>query len=315
VIRLAVAAAVSVVLTIASFAAEPVTLRRSPRDGLAYILIPPGEFLMGCVDGDDNCQPSERPRHRVRIRRSIWFGATEVTVAAFRRFVNDTKYRTRAERDGHGRAWVHGQDQWEWIDRLRWSAPLRADETAPDSWPALQMAWEDAVAYCAWAGGRLPTEAEWERAARGGRDDEIYPWGNAKTPETNGVKYANGSDELTHARYRGWTFFAGYRDGFAEVAPVGRFAPNGLGLYDMAGNAWEWVADWYSPAYYSVSRSVDPSGPATGQAHVARGGSWAYAPEQHRSSERGYAEPGFWTATFGFRCALEEMPVTPRAAR
>ena len=294
--------------TIGSFASQSPTLRRSPRDGLAHVLIPAGEFMMGCVEGDAYCQPSERPQHRVRTTRGFWLGATEVTVAAYRRFVTASGYRTRAERDNHGRAWVRARDEWDWIDRLRWSAPLRAGEPAPDSWPALQMAWDDAVAYCKWAGGRLPTEAEWERAARGGRDNEIYPWGNAKTPEAHGVKYANGSDELTHAKFPAWSFFAGYRDGYAEVAPVGRFAPNGFGLYDMAGNAWEWVADWYSPTYYGLSRGIDPPGPTTGNAHVARGGSWAYAPEQHRSSERGYAEPGFWTATFGFRCALDEMP-------
>jgi formylglycine-generating enzyme required for sulfatase activity len=286
-------------------------LRRSLRDGLAYAFVPAGEFMMGCVDGDANCQPYERPRHRVRLTRGIWFGATEVTVAAYRRFVNATSYRTRAERDGRGRAWVHERATWEWIDRLGWDAPLRANQRAPDAWPALQVAWEDAAAYCDWAGGRLPTEAEWERAARGGRDNEIYPWGNSKTPEIQGVKYANGSDELTHAKYSTWSFFTGYRDGYAEIAPVGQFAANDFGLYDMAGNAWEWVADWYSPTAYQFAHGVNPPGPSRGDAHVVRGGSWGYAPEQHRSSERGFAESGFWTATFGFRCVLDEMPGRP----
>jgi formylglycine-generating enzyme required for sulfatase activity len=282
--------------------------RRSPRDGLAYIFIPAGEFEMGCVAADPRCQAHERPSHHVRLSRPYWLGATEVTVAAFRRFAAATRYRTRAEQEGHGRAWVLARTRWEWIDGLTWASPLNSRRRAADTWPALQVAWTDAASYCTWAGGRLPTEAEWERAARGGRDDEIFPWGNADRPERGGVRYANGPDEGTHRVYPSWSFFAGYRDGYEEIAPVGRFAPNAYGLYDMAGNAWEWVADWYGADYYAQSPAADPRGPAKGTAHVARGGSWAYAPEQHRSSERGVAEIGFWTATFGFRCALDEPP-------
>jgi formylglycine-generating enzyme required for sulfatase activity len=281
---------------------------RSLRDGLAYVRIPPGEFLMGCVERDTRCHPSERPQLRVRQRRAVWLGATEVTVGAFRRFTKATGYRTRGEVERRGRAWVHARNRWEWIDGLTWTAPLKPGQGAPDTWPALQIGWTDAVAYCSWAGGRLPTEAEWERAARGGRDGEVFPWGNAERPEVGGVRYANGPDELTHRAYPSWSFFRGYSDDYADVAPVGRFASNGFGLYDMAGNALEWVSDWYDEAYFGRSPGIDPTGPSTGQAHVLRGGSWASPPEQFRSSARGHAEPDFWTATFGFRCALEELP-------
>jgi formylglycine-generating enzyme required for sulfatase activity len=283
------------------------THRVSPRDHLAYVRIPAGEFTMGCVERDTRCHPAEKPPHRVRVRE-IWMGATEVTIAAYRRFTTTTGFRTRAEEEGRGRAWVHSRNRWEWIDGLTWTTPLHPGKRAPVAWPALQVSWADAAAYCAWAGGRLPTEAEWERGARGGRNGEIFPWGNADRPEVGAVKYANGPDEGTHRLYPSWSFFAGYRDAYDEVAPVARFAANGYGLYDMAGNAWEWVADWYAADYFSRSPTSDPRGPTDGTAHVVRGGSWGYAPEQHRSSERGFAEPGFWTATFGFRCALDDVP-------
>jgi formylglycine-generating enzyme required for sulfatase activity len=295
-------------IALALAAMDSPTHRRSLRDGLAYVQIPAGEFLMGCVERDARCNPSERPQHKVRLRRAAWLGATEVTVGAVRRFTKATGFRTRAEVERRGRAWVHARNRWEWIDGLTWAAPLKPGQRAPDTWPALQIGWTDAAAYCTWAGGRLPTEAEWERAARGGRDGEVFPWGNAERPEVRGVLYANGTDELTHGAYPSWSFFAGYRDGYADVAPVGRFAPNGFGLYDMAGNALEWVSDWYAEAYFGRSPGIDPTGPSTGQARVVRGGSWGSAPEQLRSSERGHVEPDFWTATFGFRCALEDLP-------
>jgi len=288
--------------------AKSSTYRRSPRDGQAYALIPAGEFSMGCLERDLRCKPAERPQHRVRMRRAVWMGMTEVTVGAFRRFATASGFRTRAEVEHRGRAWVQAHNQWDWIAGLTWATPLKATQSAPDTWPALQVAWSDARAYCEWAGGRLPSEAEWERAARGGRDDEIFPWGNAERPQDGSIRYANGPDEATHGVYPSWTFFGGYRDGYPDVAPVGQFAANRFGLYDMAGNAWEWVADWYAENYYAHSPSVDPRGPASGDAHVVRGGSWAYAPEQHRSSERGFAETGFWTATFGFRCAIDDWP-------
>jgi formylglycine-generating enzyme required for sulfatase activity len=125
-------------------------------------------------------------------------------------------------------------------------------------------------------------------------------------PQVGRTHYANGPDEDLHTKYGSWTFFKDYHDGFVTLAPVGSFPANRFGLVDMAGNAWEWVADWYAPDTYVSQSVVDPRGPPSGKAHVVRGGSWAYAPQQHRSSERGFAEPGFWTMTFGFRCARDE---------
>lgn len=263
--------------------------------------------MMGCVSGDPHCQAHEQPAHRVTISRTYRLSRTEVTVAAFRRFTSSTGFKTRAEQTGRGRAYRLDTQAWDWVPGLTFQTPLDRAVKADDRWPAVQVAWTDAHAYCAWAGGRLPTEAEWERAARGGRDSERFPWGNQSTPRIDGVLFANGPDETMHRRYPRWAYFAGFDDGIETIAPVASFEANAYGLYDMAGNAWEWTADWFAADTYSRGQATDPTGPVSGTAHVARGGAWAYAPEQHRNSERGYAETGFWTMTFGFRCARDTL--------
>jgi formylglycine-generating enzyme required for sulfatase activity len=241
------------------------------------------------------------------LTRSFWISQTEVTIGAFGRFSAAAGYRTSAEQKGQGRFWLTDAG-WEWVPGLTWRAPFVASTAGDPEWPAVQVSWSDGDAFCRWVGGRLPTEAEWEYAARGGRDGERFPWGNAPTPLVDKTVHANGPDERTRRRFPLWDTFTGFDDGHELLSPVGRFAPNGFGLFDMAGNAWEWVADWYTPDAYATLPSVDPRGPESGSAHVARGGSWAYAPRQLRSSERGWADTGFWTATFGFRCVLERLP-------
>lgn len=272
------------------------------------VRLPAGTFTMGCVVGDSGCETWELPRHQVTLSRNVWMSRTEITVAAYRRFVSATGFRTRAQETGRGRDWNATSGEWEWMAGLTFERPFADGSPLEEQWPAVQIAWHDADAYCRWAGGRLPTEAEWEYGARGGRDGLKFPWGDAPIPRDAGRDHANGPDERTLQRFPRWDVFTGYDDGFARLAPVVRFAANGFGLHDMAGNAWEWVADWFGDDYYRHSPAVDPKGPARGSARVVRGGAWGYAPKQHRNSERGYADPDFRTATFGFRCVFDRPP-------
>jgi formylglycine-generating enzyme len=275
----------------------------------AYVLVPAGSFLMGCVPADSACGAGERPRHRVRISHSYWFSATEVTVGEFREFERVTGFRSEAERAGRGRMAAHGSGEWSWVRGLSWSHPLHPDSVARDDWPAVQVSAQDAEAYCTWAGGRLPTEAEWERAARGGVEGGLAIWGKAPMPSNRGRQYANGPDESTARVFPRWEVYRGFNDGYAALAPVAHFAPNQLGLFDMAGNVYEWIADYYDSTYYARSPTVDPRGPVTGVGHVVRGGGWGYYPSHLRLSFRGVFESeGFWTATVGFRCARDTAP-------
>ena len=287
----------------------------NPRDGLDYVWIPPGTFTMGCVDGDELCYDREKPAHKVTLTKGYWLGKTEVTVAAYRRFTTETAYRTLAEVGGYGRDWFHDRGDWGYVDGLYWGRPLRSVDKAQDDWPALQLTWFDAKAYCDWAGGRLPTDAEWERAVRGGVDHQIYYWGNQGPPEVDGVKYENGPDIRTKKAYPSWDAWENYDDGYTRIAPVAQFAPNAYGLYDMIGNAKEWIADWWSSDneqdnFFSGEDRVDPKGPQIGGwgLRVARGGGWVYAPDERRSSYRSRMPHATPFATFGVRCALDDIP-------
>ena len=170
---------------------------------------------------------------------------------------------------------------------------LRIPASFPDSGPdhpVVDVAWHEAKAYCESTGGRLPTEAEWEYAARGGK---------------KGLKYPN-ANELTHedANFKG----TGGRDTFGYTSPVGSFPPSGYHLYDMAGNVWEWTADWYDGDYYRKSPAKDPPGPETGELRVLRGGSWNFNPSGLRVSARARFDPALRVNYFGFRCAREVIP-------
>ncbi|HTP34268.1 MAG TPA: SUMF1/EgtB/PvdO family nonheme iron enzyme [Candidatus Acidoferrales bacterium] len=223
-----------------------VQTRVNPKDGLTYVWIPPGEFTMGCSPGDYQCQPNEKPPHAVTISRGFWLGQTEVTQAAFAKFAPNGKQHFTSPRQPH--------------------------------LPAVNLTWDDARRYCEWAGMRLPTEAEWEYAARAG---------------TAGPRYAENLDAIA------WYNF----NGAANLHPPRGKEPNRWWLYDMLGNMLEWVADWYDERYYDRGVSQDPPGPARGADRVLRGGSWGGFPKEIRASHRVWHKPDDAYFYFGCRCA------------
>ena len=267
-------------------------------DARGHVYVPPGAFEMGCVAGDRECQADEKPSRRVELTRGFWLGRTEVTVSAFREFVSATGYRTTAESDGWS-LFFDGR-RLEKKQGVSWQAP--GFEQGGDH-PVVHVSWYDARSFCAWAGGRLPTEAEWERAARGGRDPARYPWGDAPQPLVGGARQANVADESLKRRHANLKVVSGYDDGHAFTSPVGTFAPNGFGLQDAAGNVAEWCADSYDEKYYSLSIDRDPAGPPFGLQRLIRGGTWLDDASNLRASYRVRDAPAYHDPLVGFRCA------------
>lgn len=248
------------------------------------------------VVGDDD----ERPQHRVTLA-AFNIDATEVTNADFSSFVAATGYRTDAERKGYSWVFKQGMKDWEAVDGADWRHPLGPGSTSTDKMnhPVVHVSWNDAAAFAKWAGKRLPTEAEWEYAARGGREGEVFPWGNQLAPQRKPLaNYWQGS----------WPNDNKLADGYYYTAPVASFAPNGFGLYDMIGNAWEWTADFYDADYYNYSLAKNPSGPVSGQMRVARGGSWFCSANYcgaYRVAFRGKSPQDSSFNNVGFRCAKD----------
>lgn len=229
------------------------TARENPRDGLKYVWIPPGTFEMGCSPGDSECYYDEEPSHQVRISKAFWVGQTDVTVGAYKRFAGSSGRKMSAAPGTHGRT--------------------------NDNMPMVNVSWDDAQAYCGWIRGRLPAEAEWEYAARGGSTEARYG------PIDKIAWYVKNS-----------------RRGIHEVAQK---RPNRFGLYDMLGNVWQWVGDWYGGKYYQSSPVTDPGGPSSGVDRVLRGGSWVSHPKDVRASVRGRIRRSSGSGGVGFRCVWE----------
>jgi formylglycine-generating enzyme required for sulfatase activity len=233
---------------------------------LGWVLVLPGTFAMGCVPGDADCGPEELPRHPVTISHAFELMAAEVTVAQFRLFTRATGA----------------------------TAPPAPRFPQADDHPVVNVSWDDADAFCAWAGGQLPTEAAWELAARAGESTHLYPWGD--TPSHDRANY--GADECCSGLAVG-------EDRWENTAPVRSFPANPYGLFDMGGNVWEWVADWFAP--YPAGPVTDPTGPPSGALHLVRGGSWLNFPAALRTSSR-LPFTG-QVSNIGFRCARRPVGV------
>ena len=244
------------------------------------VLIPESKFHMGDPFGEGYASDGETPVHEVHVA-PFRIDATAVTNLMFAAFVDATDYRTEAEQYGTSAVFhmlvnaqqvdvlgsVGGAPWWLNVLGADWAHPAGRGsrwEQVPDH-PVVHVSWNDAQSYCTWAGRRLPTEAEWECAARGGLVGKRYAWGDELMP--GGEHYCNiwqGSFPLTNEA----------ADGYGGTAPVKSFPANGYGLYEVAGNVWEWCADWFAPRYYQNGPSDNPQGPAIGTGRVMRGGSY-----------------------------------------
>ncbi len=226
------------------------------------VLVPAGSFTMGAVSGDYDAD--ETPPHVVSLD-NYFIDAVEVTNAQFARFANSTGYQTDAEKAGDATTWR----TYNSADRLRF--------------PVIFVSWNDAARYCAWVGKRLPTEAEWEKAARGA-SKRIFPWGNT---------FSNNNANTRES-------------GIGQpVAVASRSAASPYGLFDAAGNVWELVRDWYGGGYYTDSPRVNPSGPASGTFKVIRGGSFKSQPDRATTTVREKLSPDSRGDDVGFRCAKD----------
>jgi len=265
-----------------------------PQDGMVMVCVPAGEFLMGSAARASGANANEKPQHTVYLD-TFWIDRTEVTVAQFRAFVQSSGYQTSAEKQGWAYAWVESAKEWQKVNGADWQHPFGPGSSAEEDHPVVQVSWVDAMAYCEWAGGSLPTEAQWEKAARG-TDGRTYPWGNV----FDGT-WLNYCDARCESGDRD------FDDGYRYTAPVGSY-PAGISPYgalDMAGNVWEWTADRYDEDYYADSPAQNPAGPESGQYRVLRGGSWNHDRSGMRAAYRLEGSPGDRVDNFGYRCALQ----------
>jgi formylglycine-generating enzyme required for sulfatase activity len=292
------------------------------KDGATMVVVPAGEFWMGStqdeVDGlVEQCMRTrkkdsvtcrsvfqgEKPRHKVRVS-AFAMDKYEVTNRLFAKFVEGTGHRTTAEREGWGWGLTDREAAPQRVEDVSWKTPARAaggDSVVPQH-PVSMVSWEDAAAYCRWAGKRLPSEAEWEYAARAGTTG-AYWWGD----RVQGARpVANLADETGKQQYPGLAVESGYSDGSARTSPVGSYEANPWGLHDMIGNVWEWTADWYDPSFYRTSvAGENPKGPASGTYRVVRGGSWRNLGALARAAYRGGHAPSERSAIIGFRCVQD----------
>lgn len=268
-----------------------------------------GPFLMGTPDADGYPADGEGPVHEVTLR-PFWIDSTAVTNARFRAFIDATGYVTAAASFGWSfvfagllpdefpdTAGVAAAPWWRQVFGAVWDHPEgpQSDLEGRDDHPVVHVSWDDARAYCAWVESRLPTEAEWEYASRGGLVQQRFPWGSDLEPDGEhrmNVWQGEFPAENTNA------------DGWYGTAPVDAYPPNGYGLYNPTGNVWEWCSDWFAPEFYASSPAADPTGPTSGTHRVMRGGSYlcheSYC-SRYRVAARSANTPDASTGNLGFR--------------
>ena len=263
--------------------------RVNKNDGQVYVWIKPGRFSMGCSQGDDGCHPEEKPAHTVTISRGFWIGQTVVTVDAWKRYRKSVGAPTLPTADPYGR--------------------VDLNEAGAGDRPAVLMNWSQASDYCAWAGGQLPTEAQWEYAARAG---DV----RAHSGDLDETAWYGDNSGLHRIDTAALVAKVGDGDAFDKAlfengnAPrrVRQKRPNAWGLYDLFGSVSQWLSDWFGRAYYARSPDHDPTGPAAAEfdfpQRVIRGNSWDGPPDDTRVSRRGRIPPGDRYSAVGLRCVL-----------
>lgn len=321
---------------------ETTSTNRQEIPGMVWI--PGGIYDMGASDGDRMALPHEKPKHTVKVD-GFYMDETEVTNAQFSKFIEATNYITTAERPvdwelikqqlplgtpkPHDSLLLPGSllfkktkesvpnlydfsQWWRWTNGVNWKQPEGKGSSidGKDNHPVVHVSYEDAMAYCNWAGRRLPTEAEWEFAARGGKQDKIYFWGDLTDKLSSYVNSWEGEFPVDNTQ----------ADGFEKSAPVKTYPPNGYGLYEISGNVWEWTSDWYSSQYYKYCKensiTNNPKGPKEAfnpnnpyvDERVIRGGSFlcnASYCASYRVSSRMATDPNTSLEHLGFRTVMD----------
>jgi sulfatase modifying factor 1 len=270
-------------------------------------------FLMGTENLEGFAADGEGPIRAVQVD-GFYTDRAPVMNGQFAEFVNSAAYVTDAERFGWSFVFAgqlakvreetespQGLPWWRRIDGASWRNPEGPDSSVAnrENHPVVHVSWADASAYAAWAGKRLPSEAEWEFAARGGLEQKLFPWGDELTP---------GGKHLCNIWQGQFPDINTAEDGYEATAPVDAYPPNGFGLLSMAGNVWEWCADWFSPDFHLIAARNNPVGPQSGIAKVIRGGSFlchASYCNRYRVAARTSNTPDSSASNIGFRCVRD----------
>jgi formylglycine-generating enzyme len=293
---------------------------RAARPALSGMVLLPGDwFWMGTGDRAGFPANGEGPVRRVRVD-PFWIGATAVTNEQFAAFVAETGYLTDAGRFGWSLVFAGLLPNDAPLTRSLPEAPwwrhvVGADWRHPEgpssglagrmAHPVVHVTWHDAAAYCAWAGGRLPTEAEWEYAARGGLEQRRYPWGDRLTP---------GGEHRCNVWQGRFPTHNALEDDFYGTCPADAFPPNGYGLYNAVGNVWEWCADWWSVTWHQGGADENPAGPSVGECKVVKGGSYLSHHDHdfsHRVAARAGRLPEWSAGDLGFRMSAAPPVALP----